>query len=93
MPASVVEGRAAFERRDWQDAYAELSAADTAMLELDDLERLATAAYLVGRSSESADCWERAHHQWIGHGDNARAARCAFWLRPRSLSRIHGAIR
>jgi ATP/maltotriose-dependent transcriptional regulator MalT len=49
-------------------------------LELEDLERLAVTAHLVGRDSESSDVWSRAHHECLRLGDRARAARCAFWL-------------
>ena len=52
----------------------------TRPLEPDDLERLATAAYLVGRDDESTGPGERAHHSAWTRGDAARAARCAFWL-------------
>ena len=73
--------REAFGRRAWAEAFAELSAADReAPLEPDDLERLATAAYLVGRDEDSADLWERAHNELLGGGDVLRAARCAGWL-------------
>jgi hypothetical protein len=74
-------GRAAFGRRAWGDAYAQLSAADgKAPLELDDLERLALAAYLVGRDEDSIDVWARAHHECVRLEDPAGAARCALWL-------------
>jgi len=74
-------GQGAFRRQAWADAYAQLSAADhEAPLDPEDLERLATAAYLVGRDADSADVWTRAHHEFLGRGDAARAARCAFWF-------------
>jgi DNA-binding CsgD family transcriptional regulator len=74
-------GRESFRRRAWRDAYALLSAADRETpLEPEDLERLATAAYLVGRDDDCADIWTRAHHELLSRGDVARAARCAFWL-------------
>ena len=74
-------GRESFGRQAWGDACAQLSAADhEAPLDLDDLQRLAVAAYLVGRDGESADVWARAHHECLRLGDAARAARCAFWL-------------
>jgi DNA-binding NarL/FixJ family response regulator len=74
-------GREAFTRRAWADSYAQLSAADRdAALEPEDLERLATAAYLVGKDAESADVWTRAHHDFLNRGDREPAARCAFWL-------------
>lgn len=46
----------------------------------DDLERLATAAYLAGRDEDSVELWERAHRELLGSGDVLRAARCAGWL-------------
>ena len=77
---AVERGRESFARKAWGDAYAQLSAAREAPLGLEDLERLAVAAYLVGRDDNSADAWERAHHERLRLGDAVRAARCAFWL-------------
>jgi DNA-binding CsgD family transcriptional regulator len=74
-------GRESFGRHAWADAFAELSGADReAPLELDDLERLAVAAYLVGADGESDDAWLRAHHECLRRGEVVRAARCAGWL-------------
>ncbi|HZD00779.1 MAG TPA: LuxR C-terminal-related transcriptional regulator [Actinomycetes bacterium] len=74
-------GRESFERRVWADAFVKLSAADRETpLAPEDLERLATAAYLVGRDADSDDSWARAHHQWLRLGGAEGAARCAFWL-------------
>jgi DNA-binding CsgD family transcriptional regulator len=74
-------GRESFKRQAWADAYGELSAADRQTeLQPGDLQRLATAAYLVGRDDESAALWERTHRELLGRGDVQRAARCAFWL-------------
>jgi len=74
-------GRESFGRQAWGDAYAQLSAADQgAPLGPEDLELLATAAYLVGREVDSVDALTRAHHECLRLGDAARAARCAFWL-------------
>jgi hypothetical protein len=74
-------GREFFGRQAWGDAYAELSAADReAALTLDDLERLAVAAYLVGADGDSHDAWLRAHHECMRLGYVVRAARCAGWL-------------
>ena len=74
-------GRESFGRRAWADAFAELSAADReAPLEPEDLERLATAAYLAGSDDDSVEVWERAHHELLRRGDVLRAARCAGWL-------------
>jgi DNA-binding CsgD family transcriptional regulator len=74
-------GHEFFERQAWADAYAQLAAADREEpLALDDLERLATAAYLAGRDSACVSAWARAHHESVRVGDVPRAARCAFWL-------------
>jgi DNA-binding CsgD family transcriptional regulator len=74
-------GREYFGRRAWGDAFAELSAADQgAPLDPPDIERLAMAAYLVGRDEDSVAAWERAHHALLSRGDVVRAARCAGWL-------------
>ncbi|MDP8929095.1 MAG: LuxR C-terminal-related transcriptional regulator [Actinomycetota bacterium] len=74
-------GRESFRRQAWGEAYALLSVADhDAPLEPGDLERLATAAHLIGRDADSAEIWERAHHALLERGDAAGAVRCAFWL-------------
>lgn len=74
-------GRESFQRQSWGEAYALLTAANEASpLGCEDLERLAMAAYLVGRDAECVDLWTRAHHQLLDQGDAARAVRCAFWL-------------
>jgi DNA-binding CsgD family transcriptional regulator len=81
MPAALDRGRASFGRHAWGDAFAELSAADReSALDLDDLERLAVAAYLVGSDHESDDAWLRAHQECLRLGLVERAARCAGWL-------------
>jgi DNA-binding CsgD family transcriptional regulator len=77
----LAEGRESFQRQAWADAYVQLSAADQqAPLGPEDLERLATAAYLTGRDSDSADLWARAHQEFLSRGEVERAVRCAFWL-------------
>lgn len=74
-------GQAAYERRAWGDAYTHLSSADhDTPLAPEDLERLAISAYLLGRDSECADIWSRAHHQFVRQGHSASAARCAISL-------------
>lgn len=80
--ADILErGREAYEQRAWNDAFAALSAADHASsLDPEDLERLATAAYLVGDDTRSEDAWARAHRSLTDLGEEPRAARCAFWL-------------
>jgi DNA-binding CsgD family transcriptional regulator len=72
--------RSSFERRLWGDAFAELSAAHReGELAVEDLERLAVAAYMVGRDDACEEAWIAAHHAWLRRGQAERAARCAFW--------------
>jgi ATP/maltotriose-dependent transcriptional regulator MalT len=71
-------GRQAFARRSWREAYERLAAAGSP--EIDDLEHLAVAAYLVGRDEESTRAWEQAHLACLSAGDLDRAARNGFWL-------------
>ncbi|MEX2421835.1 MAG: LuxR C-terminal-related transcriptional regulator [Actinomycetota bacterium] len=72
--------RDSFERRIWGEAFAELSAAHReGELEVEDLERLAVAAYMVGRDHDCEDAWMGAHQEWLRRGEGERAARCAFW--------------
>jgi DNA-binding CsgD family transcriptional regulator len=74
-------GRESFGRRAWADAFAQLSATDREFpLEAEDLERLATAAYLIGRDDDGAGAGARAHHEFLRRGEVERAVRCAFWL-------------
>lgn len=81
MDERIDRGRDAFDRQAWGQAYEHLTtAARDEPLEVEDLERLASAAYLVGRSEESSDIWSRAHQECARIGEVARAARCAFWL-------------
>jgi DNA-binding CsgD family transcriptional regulator len=81
MSDPLERGREQFHRRRWGRAYAELTVADElAPLSVDDVERLAVAAYLVGRHTESIDAWARAHHLSLEAGDPARAVRSAYWL-------------
>src|SRR5262245_18544450 len=80
-PDALEQGRASFARHQWTDAHAQLSAADRdTPLEPEDLERLATAAYLIAKDPDTAELWTRAHQDYLTRGDVERAARCAFWL-------------
>src|SRR5918992_788451 len=81
MTEAGERGRKAFADQAWADAFDELSAAaESAPLGLEDLERHAAAAYLVGRADESLELWEKAHHDCAQSADLPRSARCAFWL-------------
>jgi DNA-binding CsgD family transcriptional regulator len=75
------QGRDAYVRRAWRDAYTSLSDADrTAPLDADDLERLATAASMIGRIDEFLALLERAYHAHLDRGEPLRAARSAGTL-------------
>ena len=66
------EGRDTYARRAWHDAYQAFLRADEATpLEADDLERLATAAYLIGRELEFQRLIERLHRVHL-EADDAR---------------------
>jgi DNA-binding CsgD family transcriptional regulator len=74
-------GRDSYAGRAWIDAYDSLSRADRATpLGAEDLELLATAAYMLGRDAEHARALERAHHAHLAAGEALRAVRCAFWV-------------
>lgn len=82
------QGRSAFDRNAWSQAYECLAASDAAApLGIDDLERLAIAAYLTGRDEPSAAAWARAHNECLCLDDIPRAARCTFWLLVNLLNR------
>jgi DNA-binding CsgD family transcriptional regulator len=86
MPAQqrsdeLERARRSYARRAWLDAYETLSSADEAApLEVEDLELLATSAYMLGRDDEWMRLLERAHHVYIDAGDARRAASCAGWI-------------
>src|SRR6185295_643331 len=74
-------GRECYGRRAWGDAYQALLCADRAApLAADDLDRLATSAYLTGRDLEFQRILERLYGVHVESGDRPRAARAAFWL-------------
>jgi ATP/maltotriose-dependent transcriptional regulator MalT len=81
MTDTLELGREAFERYAWEEAYTRLSALEAAASPApEDLDLLATAAYLTGRETECEEIWARAHQEFVGRGEVERAARCVFWL-------------
>ena len=63
------------------DAYRALSAVEReAPLGPDDLERLATAAYMVGKETEYLAVLERAYRAAADAGMDRAAFRCAYWV-------------
>ncbi len=79
---AISRGRESFERQAWGDAYAQLLSADrdASLSDLDDLERLATAAYLIGNDAEAASVLTRAYNACVSSGEIERAARCGFHI-------------
>lgn len=73
--------REAFEQERWGEACARFRTVDEREpLAVDDLERWALAAQLVGQDELARSTWERAHLQLLDRGELERAVRCAFWL-------------
>jgi DNA-binding CsgD family transcriptional regulator len=78
---TIDDGRTAFDRGAWSEAYRLLCAADAhTPLDPADLDSLATAAYLIGEDTVSAQARARAHAGFLERGEPARAARSALWL-------------
>ncbi|MGY1723325.1 LuxR C-terminal-related transcriptional regulator [Blastococcus sp. SYSU DS0533] len=75
-------GRAAVDRRAWDEACTHLAAADDqgAIHDADDLLRLGLSAHLTRRDEVADRAWERAYQAFAESGDVLAAARCAFWL-------------
>jgi DNA-binding CsgD family transcriptional regulator len=66
---------------DWPAVYASLAAADAENpLPPADLERWAVAAHVVGADNQVVTLRERAYHDYLQRGQEAAAARCAFWI-------------
>ena len=85
---ALERGRDAYARRAWSDAFDQLSTADAeSPLEAEDLERLGTAAELIGRDDIGDAVGPRAYDAFVGRGDLTRAARCAFWFGMRFFNR------
>ncbi|HVM39577.1 MAG TPA: hypothetical protein VM618_02220, partial [Acidimicrobiia bacterium] len=81
MASPLERGREAARRQSWSEAYEHLAAAaDEAPLEVDDLERWAVSAYMLGYDEECCRIWEEAHRRCIDEGEPGEAARCSFWL-------------
>ena len=77
----LARGREAAGRLAWADAYTALSMADrSSSLAGEDLELLATAAYLLGRVEDCLRALQRAQQLHAERGELRRAARCAFWM-------------
>jgi len=77
----LARGRDAYAAEAWSRAHEWLSAADRAdPLGPDDLELLATSAYMLGHEAEYLGALERAHRAHLERGQPVAALRCAFWI-------------
>jgi DNA-binding CsgD family transcriptional regulator/tetratricopeptide (TPR) repeat protein len=77
----LARGREAYSSSAWRAAYESLSGAEQAVpLAPEDLELLATSAYMLGREDEWLQILERACQRHSEAGAVLRAARCAFWI-------------
>jgi DNA-binding CsgD family transcriptional regulator len=78
--ATLEDARAAFDRQAWGAARSAYAALSDTSLTLDDIERHATAAHLVGEEGESRNGLARGYREALAKDDAIRAARFAFWL-------------
>ena len=79
--AELAQGRDAYAKRAWLNAYDSLAAAERrAALEAADVDLLATCAFMLGRDDESVAWLERAHQRYLENGETLRGVRCALWI-------------
>lgn len=65
----------------WSDVYETLARADRERSLLgEELERLATAAYMLGREGEYLELLERCYRARLDAGEGLAALRSAFWI-------------
>ncbi len=87
------EGRDAFGQRSWKVAYSALGAAHEAdALEVDDLQRLAVASFLVGDEDTFVKSLQEAHQRSVDADRPADAARYAFWVGFHFANRGEGSL-
>jgi len=82
-----MQGRSAFERRAWGEAFEAFSRASAEQpLAADDLERMAQCAGLTAREAEAIAGFERLYQLRLEAGEPRRAALAAFWCAMRLVS-------
>src|SRR5262245_32319149 len=80
-PETLANARQSFANRVWAEAWSLFNQADQdSPLPPEDLDRLGVAAHLIGRASDSANAWTRAHKEHLARGEWERAASCALKL-------------
>jgi DNA-binding CsgD family transcriptional regulator/tetratricopeptide (TPR) repeat protein len=87
-PDGLIRGRRAFSENNWSESYETLSELDRrGELAPEDLEMLATAAFMLGRIGDMISALERAHHAYMSGGEVFPAVRTALWLGTNLASR------
>ena len=72
-------GRESYSSSAWASAHESFSRADRLdPLAAEDLESLATSAYMLGRDDETMQVLERAYQDYSEENKARRAVRCAF---------------
>jgi hypothetical protein len=90
---SLTQGRQASEAHAWSEAFDLLGGADaTTKLSPEDLERLAEAAWWMGRVDDSIGARERAHAGYLLREETARAARVAIDIAWDHFVRLDSAV-
>lgn len=74
MGSGTADARAACDDRRWGDAWRTFQGAPPDTLDVDDLDRFATAAYLTGHDEDGFSLWGRAHQRCVEEGTVHRAA-------------------
>jgi DNA-binding CsgD family transcriptional regulator len=74
----LVRAREAYERRAWLAAYDSLSAAGPQGA--DDFDRLGTAAFLLERTNDCVQAYQRAYQAHLDAGDPMAAVRSGFYI-------------
>ena len=69
----IEDARAAYDDQRWGDAFRALSGFELDDLDVDDLDRFATAAYLTGHDEEAFTYWIRAHQRCVDENTVHRA--------------------
>ncbi len=92
-PADLVAARAALSRGAWRDAYAGLTAANSAgALEAEDLERLAEAAWWLADGPACVRAREQAYRRYVRRGEPRAAAAVALALAEDHFHRLARAV-
>lgn len=79
--SDLERGRRLYAASAWLEAYETLSSADEGVpLGAQDLELLATSAYMLGRDDEWMRGLERAHQLYVDAEETLGAVRCAIWV-------------